>query len=238
VTDHLDSKANPADHVEPKAENPLLSLLLNIVLPVIVLTRLSDVELLGPVIALVIATALPLGYGIYDYIQRREINLFSSLGVISVVLTGSLGLLKANAIAIAVKEGLIPLVLGGAFVLSARTETPLLRKLLLTPQVMDVKAIDHYVKKNEKESDFDQLLWRSSLLMGLAMLVASVLSFLVAIYPQKRTGHRGFRSGIGPPDLPKLTRRRHPHADRRRFRLLVSLPGTEENHGAGRRRYP
>jgi hypothetical protein len=185
VTDQSAPKPPPGAQPAPKEENPLLSLILNIILPIVVLTKLSGEELLGPVLALVIATALPLGYGIFDYFQRREINLFSFLGVVSVILTGTLGLLKANAIVIAVKEGLIPLVLGGAFVLSARTEKPLLRKLLLTPQIMDVKAIEHFVGKNGKELDFQTLLWRSSLLMGLSMLVASALSFLVAIYTLK-----------------------------------------------------
>ncbi|MEM7145713.1 MAG: VC0807 family protein [Verrucomicrobiota bacterium] len=208
MSDSPDSTAPSASSSssQPKEENALLSLILNIILPVVVLTKLSGQEHLGPVLALVIATALPLAYGIYDYVRRREINLFSSLGIVSVILTGSLGLLKVDAIVIAIKEGLIPLVLGAAFVASAKTKKPLLGKLVLTPQIMDIKAIEHLVEKNQRENDFQSLLWRSSLLMGLSMLVASVLSFLVAVYTlksepgsvefDKELGHLIYRSLI------------------------------------------
>lgn len=206
MTDPLDSSNTPPPTSPPKEENALLSLILNIILPVVVLTKLSGQEHFGPILALVIATALPLSYGIYDYFRRREINLFSSLGVVSVMLTGSLGLLKVDAIVIAIKEGLIPLVLGAAFVFSARTDKPLLGKLILTPQIMDIGAIRHRVKKNDREIEYRDLLWRSSLLMGLSLLVASVLSFLVAIYTlksepgtvafDKELGHLIYRSLI------------------------------------------
>ncbi|MDE2817308.1 MAG: hypothetical protein OXK81_11510 [Chloroflexota bacterium] len=51
----------------PKRENPLLSILLNIVIPVIILMRFSSDEWLGPMYGLLVALAFPLAYGIFDY---------------------------------------------------------------------------------------------------------------------------------------------------------------------------
>ena len=51
-----------------KKENPLLSLLLNVVAPVAVLTLLSGEDRLGPAGGLVVALAFPLGYGAYDLV--------------------------------------------------------------------------------------------------------------------------------------------------------------------------
>ena len=49
---------------------------------------------------------MPLSYGVYDYIQRRNINLFSILGFANVGLTGVIGILELDGIWVAVKSQL------------------------------------------------------------------------------------------------------------------------------------
>ena len=71
-----------------RRENPLLSLLLNIVVPVIILMRFSGDEWLGPVNGLLAALAFPLAYGIFDYSQRRTLNFLPIVGVVGILLTG------------------------------------------------------------------------------------------------------------------------------------------------------
>ena len=56
----------------PKEENPLISLLLNIVLPSLILYQFSEKHQLGPVRALVLALSIPLVYGIVDWRRRRN----------------------------------------------------------------------------------------------------------------------------------------------------------------------
>ena len=94
------------------AENPLLSLGLNILIPVIILTRFSAEDRLGPVYGLLVALAFPVIYGLYDFTRRRNFNLFSALGVVGILLTGGVGLLKLDVQWIAIKEAGIPLILG------------------------------------------------------------------------------------------------------------------------------
>ena len=75
-------------------ENPWLSLLLNIVVPVAVLNKLSEPDRLGPSGALVLALVFPLSYGVWDRIKRRQWNPMSLIGLASILLTGGIGLLS------------------------------------------------------------------------------------------------------------------------------------------------
>ena len=166
----------------PKEENPLLSLLLNIAVPSIVLHQFSERHQLGPVWALVVALSIPIAYGLYDWLRRREFNLFSMLGASSVVLTGGLGLIQADAIWVAIKEASFPLFFAIAILTSTRTARPLVRIFLMSPQIVDVPAIEHALKKHGKEEAFQGLLFRSSAVLSISMLLCAVLSFGVAIY--------------------------------------------------------
>ena len=64
-----------------KERNPLSSLLLNVVVPAVILMKFSSPERLGPVWGLVIALSFPLGYGIYDFFDRKKVNFISILGL-------------------------------------------------------------------------------------------------------------------------------------------------------------
>src|SRR5687768_7595101 len=108
-------------------ENPLVNILFNIVLPAVILAKLSSPERLGPVNGLLLGLAFPLGYGIWDFARKRKANVFSVLGFVSILLTGSFGLMQLDGIWFAVKEAAIPLLIGLATVVSLKTRYPLVR---------------------------------------------------------------------------------------------------------------
>jgi hypothetical protein len=96
----------------PKRENLLLSMAFNIVIPLLVLTKLSSEDRLGPVMALIVGLAFPLCYGIWDLLKRKQVNFVSILGLISVGLSGTFGLMELDPLWLAVKEASIPLGIG------------------------------------------------------------------------------------------------------------------------------
>ena len=65
--------ASPAP-VPPRAprENLFLNLACTIAVPALILSKLSAPERLGAATALVVALAFPLGYGAWDFIQRKK----------------------------------------------------------------------------------------------------------------------------------------------------------------------
>jgi len=103
--------------------------------------KLSPEDRLGPVWALVLGCALPIGYGIYDYVVRKVFNLLSVLGLVAVLLKGVFGILKTSAFWIACSEAALPLLFGIAILFTIRGQEPLVQRFLLSPQLFDIDRI-------------------------------------------------------------------------------------------------
>ena len=76
--------------------NPLLDLLLSIVVPSIILMKFSGDNDLGASGALVVALAFPVGLGLYQLVRYKITNYIALLGLVSVLLTGGIGLLQLD----------------------------------------------------------------------------------------------------------------------------------------------
>ena len=72
----------------------LVNLGFNVLVPTLILTKLSGDEYLGTTWGVVIALLFPIVYGLRDFQQRGKINFFSGLGVFSVFMTGGISLLE------------------------------------------------------------------------------------------------------------------------------------------------
>ncbi len=141
-----------------KQENPLVSIAVNVVIPVAVLSLLSKEKYLGPVWALVVGLAFPIAYGLRTLVRDRKADFISILGIVSVTLTGVFGILKLPPEYIAIKEAAIPLLIGTAIVVSIWTPFPLIRKILMTPQLFDVERLTAALKEKGAESEFEKRL--------------------------------------------------------------------------------
>jgi hypothetical protein len=188
----MSTEAPPVPKPAVKQENPLLNILLNVLLPVTVLSMCSAEGKwysLGPQLALIVAVLLPIGYFIYDYIQRRKINAFSIIGFISVVFTGGLGLLNLSAQVFGIKEASVPLILAAVIWWTGRGEKPLVRTLLLNPDVVDVPKVEGAISDKNVRPDFDRLIKTSTWLLVASMLMSAVLNYFLAVYFIAGTEH-------------------------------------------------
>lgn len=79
---------------QPSKPNPLIELAVTLVIPALILMKLSGPENLGAVNALLPALSFPLLWGIRDFWQRQKINLFAALGLVSTLITGGIGVLE------------------------------------------------------------------------------------------------------------------------------------------------
>ncbi len=163
-----------------KRENLVINIVCNIVVPTFVLSKLSGDHWLGPVGGLVVALAFPLGYGIYDFARRRRMNFISILGIVSVLLTGGLGLLKLDGFWFAVKDGALPALIGVAVLASMRSKQPVVLELIYNPQVIDVERVDAALAERGTQNDFSRLIQKASYLIAFAMLVSGVLNYSFA----------------------------------------------------------
>jgi hypothetical protein len=163
-----------------KPASPLIELTVTLLIPSLILMKLSGGEYLGPVNALLAALAFPLGWGVREYQRARKFNLFAALGFVSVLLTGGIGLLKLDPQWLAVKEAAIPAVLGLAVAVSVFTRYPLVRVLLFNPSIMQVENIQAALESRGNRSAFDAKLINATWMLAGAFLFSAVMNYLLA----------------------------------------------------------
>jgi len=164
-----------------KRESLLLNLLCNLILPTLILTKLSGDNYLGIKLAIVVALAFPAIYGIHDFLTRGKLNFFSGLGVVSVTLTGGISLLEMDAVYIAIKEASIPGVLGIATLISLKTSQPLVRTLILNDAILEVEKINKALAENNCQLEFNRLLLNTSWILAASFFLSSVLNYVLAV---------------------------------------------------------
>lgn len=174
---------------ENRKENPWLNIGFNIVVPSLLLIkgrRLFELAGVAPsytdAAVLAVALAFPIVYGIWDLARRRKFNIFSIIGVLSVVLTGGIGLLKMSREWIILKEGLVPLVLGAAVLATAATRRPLARIIMLNGDIVDLPKIESALDSRGTRGRFDAALRRATFWVAGSFLLSSVLNFALASY--------------------------------------------------------
>lgn len=177
-----------APAIRPERENLFLNLACNILLPGLVLSRLSGEDSLGPVVALLVGISFPLGYGIYDLVVRRKWNFFSIVGLFSVSLTGSFALMQLDGFWFAVKEASVPTLFGVAVLATLGTSRPLVRELILNESVVDVTRLDSALEAHGTRAEFDLLLRNSTLWLSAGFALSAVLNFGLARYLLKSPG--------------------------------------------------
>jgi len=181
-----------------KDDHPLANILVNVVIPVVVLSFLSkDPNLqavprpwhIGPLWAMIVALALPIGYGIRYFIKQRRANFFSALGLVSVLMTGGLtlhlwnsdGSVKPNAgLLFGIKEALIPLILGIAVWASHRRSTPLIRVFLYNDSIFDIRRIEARITELGREGEYDRVLLAATRLFATSFFLSSLMNLGLA----------------------------------------------------------
>jgi|SRR5690606_34890800 len=163
-----------------KKPSMLANLGFNIVLPTLILSKFSDNESLGPVWGVVVALAFPIGYGIRDYLKAHKPNFFSILGVISVLLTGSMSLLNLPPHYIAIKDAGVPALFGIATLVSVYTRYPLVRTFLFNDQILQLEKVSAALHANNATAAFERHLAVATYLVAGSFFLSSVLNYILA----------------------------------------------------------
>lgn len=165
-----------------KSSGFLINLAFNIIIPTLILSKLSEDQQLGPVWALVVALAFPLGFGLWELQQSKKVNFLSVLGVISVLLTGGISLLQLDPAYIAIKEAAVPGIIALLVLVSQRSKYPLVKKILLNDELMDLAKLEASLKANKAEQLFAAKLQNCAYLVAGSFIVSSVLNYGLAKY--------------------------------------------------------
>ena len=185
------------DSLEHKPR-PMIDLMVSIVIPSFVLMKLSGDDDLGATMALIVALIFPLGWGLYERIQYKKFNFIALMGLISVMLTGGIGLLKLDPQWLAIKEAAIPALIGIAVLISTRTRYPLIKTLLYSPKIMNVSKIKQRLDANGNVEAFEmRLLNATYLLDGTFVFSATMNYFLAKWVVTSAAGSAAFNEELG-----------------------------------------
>ncbi|MGF2735929.1 VC0807 family protein [Marinobacter sp. DUT-1] len=177
---------------------PWVDLLVSIIIPSVILMKFSGDEHLGSVNALIIGLAFPLGWGLFELVRYHKKNFIALLGLISVGLTGGIGLLELNSQWLAIKEAAVPAIIGLAVLVSTRTRYPLVRTLLYNPSVLDVDKIQERLVDEGREGEFEGRLLKASYFFAGTFLFSSIMNYVLAKWiVTSPSGTQAFNEELG-----------------------------------------
>lgn len=168
----------PAANTESR-ENPLVNLLVNVALPVFILNKFSTA---APIGALLVALALPLGYGLWNFYATRKVNFISVLGLLNTLFTGGFALLQLEGIWFCFKEAGFPLLIGIFVFASAFSTKPFLQMMLLDTGALNSEEIEARISESGKRADMDNLVRRATIWFSGTFLFSATMNFIIAFY--------------------------------------------------------
>jgi len=174
------SPASSADKTPVHKPRPLIDLLVSIILPSIILMKFSGDNDLGAAGALITALAFPISWGLFELVKYRKFNFIALLGLISVLLTGGIGLLQLDTQWLAIKEAAIPGIIGIAVLISTQTPYPLIKTLLYNPKILNTDKISQKLDELGKTEVFESRLMKATYLLGGTFFFSSVMNYILA----------------------------------------------------------
>jgi len=174
------SPATSTDKIPAHKPRPLIDLLVSIIIPSIILMKFSGNSDLGASGALITALAFPISWGLFELVKYRKFNFIALLGLISVLLTGGIGLLQLDTQWLAIKEAAIPGIIGIAVLISTQTPYPLIKTLLYNPKVLNVDKISQKLNELGQTLVFESRLMNATYLLGGTFFFSSMMNYILA----------------------------------------------------------
>jgi hypothetical protein len=176
----------------------MIDLLVSLVIPSVILMKLSGAEDLGPSNALIIALAFPLGWGLFELVRYRHFNFIALLGLVSVILTGGIGLLQLDPQWLAIKEAAIPALIGIGVLLSTYTRYPLIKTLVYNPKIFRVDLIRQRLEESGKSRQFETRLQNATYLLSSTFVFSASMNYMLAkLIVTSPAGSAAFNEELG-----------------------------------------
>lgn len=166
--------------MDSNKSNPLIDLVISIIIPSLILMKLSGDDWLGTTYALLTALAFPFFYGVYELTIHKKFNIISILGIVSVLLTGGIGILELEPKWLAIKEAAVPLVIGLIVLGSMKTKYPLVKKILYNPKIINIARVDEAMKAKGTQKEFERRFTMASYLLSGTFFFSAILNYILA----------------------------------------------------------
>lgn len=157
--------------------NPV-SAVINIFIPVLILLGLSSEDRLGVVPALLLAIGIPAVSGVVQLARERKTDASAILGIISVLLTGVIGVFELNTRLFALKEAAIPI--GFALVLIGSNATRYPISTLLVDMVQRRDRVVAALVSDHQKADYREHVEATGRVWAGIMALSGVLKWILA----------------------------------------------------------
>ncbi|MDB4837970.1 MFS transporter, partial [Marinomonas sp.] len=168
---------NSASEHKPR---PMVDMVVSVILPSFILMKFSGEDALGVTGGLLVALAFPLGWGLFELIKFRKFNFIALLGLVSVLLTGGIGVFELDNKWLAIKEAAVPAVIGIAVYVSTFTRYPLIRALLLNASIMDTDLIKQKLEENNSTELFEKKLMNATYFVVGSFAFSATMNYILA----------------------------------------------------------
>lgn len=162
-----------------KRENLFYAVIFNIALPIFILSKTNG--LFGPTKSLLIAIFFPIGYAIFDFYRRKQINPLSVIGVVSLLLKGTFALFKLDGVLFALQEAAMPTFVGLFAIASIKFRKPLVNYFIYNETVFNIEKLEQKLVENQNSISFYRLLKQLTWLFGITFLLGGVLNYFLAL---------------------------------------------------------
>jgi hypothetical protein len=176
----------------------MIDLMVSLVIPSVILMKYSGAENLGASTALIVALAFPLSWGLFEFARYRQFNFIALLGLVSIVLTGGIGLLQLDPQWLAIKEAAIPGLIGIGVLVSTYTRYPLIRTLVYNPKFINVEMIRQRLNQSGNSRAFETRLQNATYLLSSTFLFSSAMNYILAtVVVTSPAGSASFNEELG-----------------------------------------
>lgn len=176
--------------------SPWLEIGVTILVPALILMK--GTAYLGPLGALALALAFPLGWGLHGAWQRKGFGLLPAIGVVSTLATGGIGVLQLDAQWLAIKEAAVPAVLGLAVAGSAFTSKPLIHALVLHPGFFEVQRVRAALAARRTTDEFERRLRQATFWLAGTFAFSSAMNYMLARWiVHSPAGSEAFNEELG-----------------------------------------
>jgi intracellular septation protein A len=154
------------------------NLLVNIAIPIAILLTLSSEDRLGPIPALLLAVAVPVVFGVRSLFRTRKIQPATIFGILSVMLTGLIGVLELDSRYFAIKEGGVPIVFSLMVLASNWTRSPIVK--LLADQVVVKSRVEAALTQRDAHAAYRTHLKHAGVFWACILITSGIIKFSLA----------------------------------------------------------
>lgn len=176
----INTPITPNENSTNHKPRPMVDLMVSIIIPSVILMKFSAENDLGASGALITALSFPLAWGLFELFKYKKFNFIALLGLISVLLTGGIGLLQLDSHWLAVKEAAIPGLIGVIVLVSTFTRYPLIRTMLYSPALMNTHLIQQRLEERGYTEAFETRLLNVTYLLSVTFFFSSLMNYILA----------------------------------------------------------